>query len=281
MSENKKDILKENAKDLQGEYTSLTIGEILKRARLQHNVSPEQASADLRIKAVYLNALEKDDYERLPGQAYVNGFVKSYSDYLGLDSQKMLQLLKRRTGARIVRPKQIFPVASEEQKVPGFRIVIISTALFAFVLMFWRLGAAPGPNADAIPAIPKELSQQMTAPQKPAAPPKTEAVAVEEKPKPHPVVLKAVQDVWLEIRDGAGKPVFSRVLKTGEEYWVPADETGYIMTTGNAGGLELVVEGVALKPLGKAGDVRRNVALNPARLKVLLEPKAVPAPQSN
>ena len=92
--------------------------------------------------------------------------------------------------------------------------------------------------------------------------------------------MKAIEDVWLEIRDGNGKPVFSRVLKTSEEYWVPADEDGYAMTTGNAGGLQMIVDGVPMSPMGKTGEVRRNIALNPAALKVMLSPAEPATPET-
>jgi cytoskeleton protein RodZ len=90
------------------------------------------------------------------------------------------------------------------------------------------------------------------------------------EPTPHhPVILRALQNVWLEIRDGAGKPVFSRVLTQGEEYWVPAEQTGYVMTLGNAGGLQFIVEGKELPLLGREGQVRRGIKLEPGVIRSL------------
>lgn len=259
-------------------FTNLSAGEILRRVRMQHKLSLSQVEADTRIKSIYLEALEVGDFERLPGQVYVTGFVKVYSDYLGLDSDKMVQLLKKQTGHKISRPVNIFPVVDDDQKIPNLKIVLISGALLFLILLGWSI-AHPGLRDEEIPGVPKELSQQLIAPQKPPET-KVEAAAAEaSKPKPHPVVLKAVQDVWLEIHDGAGKPIFSRVLKQGEEYWVPEDALNYRMTTGNAGGLEMVIEGELLKSMGKTGEVRRNISLNPADLKALSTPSA-PAVQA-
>ncbi len=247
-------------------YTSLPVGEILRRVRFQYNLSLAQVEENTRIKSVYLEALEVGDYEILPGKVYVTGFVKVYSDYLGLDSDKMVQLLKKQTGHQVSKPAQIFPVANEEQKVPGPKVILISVALLVLIILVWTLNT-PGLRNDDIPAVPEELTQQLTAPQKPKEPAEQEVAAAEPEKKAHPVVLKAVQDVWLEIRDGAGQPIFSRVLKLGEEYWVPEEAQGYKMTTGNAGGLEMIVEGNAYPAMGRKGEVRRNISLNPADLK--------------
>ncbi|MBV9200855.1 MAG: DUF4115 domain-containing protein, partial [Alphaproteobacteria bacterium] len=54
---------------------------------------------------------------------------------------------------------------------------------------------------------------------------------------------------------------FERVLPAGETYRVP-EQTGLSMRTGNAGGLEITVDGVAAPPIGRMGMVRRNVALD-------------------
>jgi cytoskeleton protein RodZ len=58
----------------------------------------------------------------------------------------------------------------------------------------------------------------------------------------------------------------TRVLKPGDTYEVP-DTTGLRLVTGNAGGLEIVVDGEVVPSLGRAGDVVRNVALDAERLK--------------
>jgi len=268
MTDQKLETLHENSRDVQENFSTLPVGEILRRVRVQSGLSLEQVENDIRIVSAYLTALEKGDFERLPAPVYVIGFVRTYSEYLNLDSMKMVQLLKAQTGTvRVERPK-IFPVTKQEQRLPSRQVTIISGAILALIIVGWNI-SQHNPASEEIPALPKELARQMTAPQKPA-PPKEEVVtAAPVQPKPHPVVLKAVQDVWLEIRDEKNMPVFSRVLKKGEEYWVPAEAVNYRMTTGNAGGLQLVVDGVSLPVTGRIGEVRRRVSLNPADLRGL------------
>jgi cytoskeleton protein RodZ len=76
------------------------------------------------------------------------------------------------------------------------------------------------------------------------------------------VLLRASADSWVQIRDPATRvTLLSRVLKAGESFAVP-DTPGLLMTVGNAGGLEVVVDGEVLPPLGREGAVRRNVPLD-------------------
>ena len=81
-------------------------------------------------------------------------------------------------------------------------------------------------------------------------------------PAAAPLMILATADAWVQVRDASGAVVFSRLLHGGESWPVPA-RTGLSLTTGNAGGTELVVNGVAGAPLGQAGAVLHNVPLDP------------------
>ena len=75
------------------------------------------------------------------------------------------------------------------------------------------------------------------------------------------VVLHAVDDTWIEIKSvKTGRVMFSRVLRQGERYSAP-DRRGLVMTTGNAGGLEIRVDGRTAPSLGGHGKVVRDVRL--------------------
>lgn len=81
------------------------------------------------------------------------------------------------------------------------------------------------------------------------------------------VVLRAVDESWVRVWDSSTQQVlFSGLLKAGQSYYAP-DRKGLTMETGNAGGLEIVVDGKPLPPLGKDGVVKRNVALDAEGLK--------------
>ena len=79
------------------------------------------------------------------------------------------------------------------------------------------------------------------------------------------IVLRALQDSWVQIRDRQDALLLTRVLRAGDTYFVPARE-GLTLLTGNAGGLEIRVDGVTVPPIGPVGTVRRQIALDPTRL---------------
>lgn len=78
------------------------------------------------------------------------------------------------------------------------------------------------------------------------------------------IVLLATVDSWIQIRDANRSLLFTGLLKPGEKYRVP-DRPGLFMRAGNAGGLDVTVDGKPVQPLGPAGAVR-NVALDPDAL---------------
>lgn len=83
------------------------------------------------------------------------------------------------------------------------------------------------------------------------------------------VVLTATERSWVEIRDPLGNRILSRIMAPGEAYQVP-DQAGLRLTVGNAGGLEIRVNGQPIPALGGPGVVRRNVPLEPDRLQTRL-----------
>lgn len=112
---------------------------------------------------------------------------------------------------------------------------------------------APAPEAE-LPAVT------------PVDAPVTPAVAAQPAASgPGQVVLIAREDSWVQVRDTQGL-LLSRLLKAGERYTVP-DGNGLTLMVGNAGGLRIAIDGTELPSLGRTGEVRRGVSLNPASLR--------------
>lgn len=259
-------------------HTDLSVGEILRRCRVKYNISFEQAERDLRIKAEHLEAIEHNSIDRLPGRVYLFGFVRTYSEYLGLDGEKMVNLLKKQAGRKVEKVKPVLSWAvedEEEERAPGLPVIGMSAA--ALIVALILIASFAPETSNEIPPVPKQLSDQMKVPEKP--PEETEVAAVVDNPETpaietaptepaHPIVLKALQGTWLEIRDSKRQVVFSRVLNPGEEYWVPEDKTDLYMTLGNAGGLQIILNGDQIPLLGALGQVKRNVPLTVEALSV-------------
>ncbi len=80
------------------------------------------------------------------------------------------------------------------------------------------------------------------------------------------VRLRATEECWIQITGPGNELLLTRILKPGDVYLVP-NRPGIVMMTGNAGGLEIALDGEVLPPIGPAGAVRRNIALDPEALR--------------
>jgi cytoskeleton protein RodZ len=79
------------------------------------------------------------------------------------------------------------------------------------------------------------------------------------------VILRARERAWIQVSSPAGDYTFTRTLEPGEVLLVP-NRADLELWTGNAGGLEVVVDGTAVPALAGGGAVRRHVSLDPDRL---------------
>jgi cytoskeleton protein RodZ len=79
------------------------------------------------------------------------------------------------------------------------------------------------------------------------------------------IVVRARLESWIQVTNEQKEVVFSRVLRSGETYTVP-EEKGLMLTTGNAGGIEISVNGKKVKSLGTVGLVKRDIPLDPKKL---------------
>jgi cytoskeletal protein RodZ len=78
------------------------IGGSLREARLKRGLTPADVQKAIRIRDRYLQALEEERWELLPGDAYVKGFLRTYADYLGLDGN----LYVEEYNSRFARPDE-------------------------------------------------------------------------------------------------------------------------------------------------------------------------------
>ena len=72
------------------------IGQTLRETRLRNRVDITEVEAGTKIRAKYLRALENEEWDLLPGPTFVKTFLRSYADYLGLDSRLLVEEYKQR-----------------------------------------------------------------------------------------------------------------------------------------------------------------------------------------
>lgn len=80
------------------------------------------------------------------------------------------------------------------------------------------------------------------------------------------IVIRALSNSWIQIRDDAAEVlILTRLLKKGDTYEVPK-KVGLSLSTGNAGALEIVIDGTPVPPIGAEGEIKRGVVLDPKTL---------------
>ncbi len=133
--------------------------------------------------------------------------------------------------------------------------------------------AAPAAPADGpVETVDTRVAAADTAAAAPAMPPPPPPAAPAEERRAYGlgdgsrIVIRAVADSWVQVNDRDGSLVMTRVLRPGDSYRVP-DQDGLRLVTGNAGGLEIYVDGNQMPALGAPGAVLRNIPLDAERLR--------------
>jgi len=372
------------------------VGALLKASRLRIGDELRHIANILKIRYVYLEAIEDGRFEDLPGHTYSMGFVRAYAEHLGLDSDEVIRRFKNQVVSDHPEPSLDFPEPLPELGIPGGAIIFIGMLVAAVAYGAWYVNTSKeGIIADLIAPVPKRMAEQpassgkpkepapvveakmepkpekpvetptetVTAPtqvpateragvtttvtaivttaETPAPPASTptpepdapvETVATPE-PAPTPaapvdvpsapsvvpmdiippaapaqastaapvqsasqltpaaqisalpatapkaekttapsgaqnqIVVRAKMNSWIQVRDDTVNVLLvTRLLRAGDSYAVP-NRSGLKLSTGNAGALEILVDGIPVPSIGGEGTVRRNVVLDADKLK--------------
>lgn len=114
-----------------------SVGAMLARARRERGQEVADVAANLRIRRVYLQAIEERRYAELPGPTYAVGFVRSYAEYLHLDAEFLVERFKSEIAGLERKPSLHFPAPKPEGRVPGGALVVISVLLIALTYGGW------------------------------------------------------------------------------------------------------------------------------------------------
>ncbi|MFH1509128.1 MAG: helix-turn-helix domain-containing protein [bacterium] len=138
-----------------------TLGEFLAEARENMGLDLDEMADKVKIQEKYLYYLEIGDYEQLPADVYVKGFIRHYAKMLDLSSEKMLNLYRQEKG--------IYDNMNKEQEPPKpmienrvtitpkmFRYGIIIVGILIVIAYFWYQIAAFTSNPDLVITNPED-----------------------------------------------------------------------------------------------------------------------------
>jgi len=241
-------------------YTDMSVGEILRKTREHYGQTIFDVEQNLNIRASQLQALEQEDLDQIPGRVYAIGFVRAYSEYLGLDGDKMVHLFKAQTVGKRVKPELHFLVATNDSNDPNIHIVIASLTALILFISYLSIFHAPAKDVSAIPPVPEAIKEKTIAMLAPMVEEPDQSLLGVSNDKG--MELRVVAESWVEIKKPDGAVIVRQILKEGDVFLVP-DGEALSLSTGNAGGLVVYIDGKEIDKLGKASQVRRNIKLDP------------------
>ncbi|MFY9488906.1 MAG: helix-turn-helix domain-containing protein [Solirubrobacterales bacterium] len=129
------------------------IGETLRERRMAMKVDVHEVEEKTKIRAKYLRALENEEYDLLPGSAYVKSFLRSYADYLGVESRPLIDQYKaeveRNEDEQPIFGTRLDPVKDRSlaRRRRILAIVVAIIVVLAVLLVIGYVGGGSGSGA--------------------------------------------------------------------------------------------------------------------------------------
>ena len=132
----------------------------LREARLRGGYSLSDAAHVLRIQEHYLEALEEGRFDQIPGTTYIIGFLRSYSGFLGLDPDEIIDAFKREQRLDTREPRLAFPSPSDSSPKPKFWLILLVLVLAGLAYGGWQYQSTGGQIAtDLVDDVSTKLTE--------------------------------------------------------------------------------------------------------------------------
>ncbi len=245
-----------------------SLGIRLCELREAKGVSLDDIARSTRIGRRQLEALETGSWGELPAPVFVKGFIRAYCEFLDASPDEALELYREASGEP-VKPER---VQSAVHTPPSRRAgpLMISLVLFIALgtsLFALRIGLKSSPRPA--PAMSGPARGEAGSAASSASIPVTTVPAVPVQPAPVPagepkpagqrLLIRAVEPTWIRVQVDEGQ-VAEELLQAGAvREWTAARR--FVLTVGNAGGLEVDLNGRRIPALGAKGAVIQRLVL--------------------
>lgn len=237
----------------------MSLGSLIAKARKDAGLSLEDLAAKTNIRMSVLSEIEKDNFSQCGGETYARGHVRNIASLLKADQKEFIRLYEEEQGGEtrsmkdLLIENSVMRLPAEVRKVSWKVLVIISVASL-FVVGIAQVVISNINTNDVLSANPSaSASPSETAAQSPSAEPSTQSTfstgsGVE-------VIIEAVRaKSWLFVSDAAGRILFSGQVSPGAVKTFSSDSQ-LNLKVGNAGGVDLKVNGKKVQALGVDGEV--------------------------
>ncbi len=237
-------------------------GERLKRLRKAKGVTLEEVHKKTNIHVQMLKDIEKDAMDKI-SPVYAKGLLKIYCKYLGVDPRDFIEEYTKDEPKRpdmpdfsskietpapaLDKPRLNISVIKKQVKI---KPIIFVVCLLLLGIVVFKFGKGCKSTAAPTPRPKSEVSTPT-------------ATAVITEPT---LGIRAKEDCWLEVKTD-DRTVFKNILKKGQfEHWEAKQKIEFSL--GNAGGVDVEVNGKLLSPLGRRGQVIKNIMITKESLRV-------------
>ena len=136
------------------------VGAFLRASRLRRGEDLAEVASQLRIRNVYLEAIEDGRFEELPGNTYVVGFIRTYAEYLGLDGTRVVERYRDEITSDDGGQSLTFPTVVSENGIPRGAAVMVGLLVVAVGYGAWFfLNSADHFQATAVAPVPVQIER--------------------------------------------------------------------------------------------------------------------------
>ncbi|WP_418626784.1 helix-turn-helix domain-containing protein [Anaerosinus sp.] len=233
------------------------VGDILRAERERRGLAIRDVEEATSIRALYIQSIEENKYDIIPGEVYLKGFIKTYANFLNLDGNAVVNQYRQEktppnvilddVESNVVENKGLKPQNNNKIEFGNIikQKIVIGGLAFALVCGYWMLNLdsseapmeQPKQEVKTVVAVPKEVSVPVTAPQS----------------KPIKISLKFEGACWTEVKVD-NHNIYEGIPNPGEVLTWDANND-IIIKLGNAGVVDVTHNGNVIGKLGAVGDV--------------------------
>ena len=275
------------------------VGELLKKSRISEKIDIETVSKDLNISVDVLNKIEDDNFPEYLDKVYLIGHIRTYSKYLGLNSNEVVKQFRDRTSFTHKTELDELPKPLVKENLffispKRFSLFSIAFICFGFYFLFIKSSNLQ-PDYSIIPDMPENLQSEIEEIEM-----KTvlnsikntnlsddklgililnqnildsnslgiESSAVASHPSNNElrdlnyiIQLKFLKPTWIQLRNEQEQIVLSKLMNKNDEYSYSITDN-YTLTAGNAGNILVLINGETRGKAGKNGEVIESLIIH-------------------
>ena len=239
----------------------MALGSLIAKARKDAGLSLEDLAAKTNIRISVLSEIEKDNFEHCGGETYARGHVRNIASILKADQKEFIRLYEEEQGGEtrsikdLLIENSVMRLPAEARKV-SWKVLVMISVVSLFAVGIAQVVISNVNTNDVVSAAPSASASSTadeTATESPSAEPSAQntfssGTGVE-------VVINAARaKSWLFVSDDAGRTLFSGQIPRGAVK-VFSSDSQLNLKVGNAGGVDLKVNGKKVEAIGVDGEV--------------------------